>query len=401
MCTCFESYLSEKDVAVPTSAHCSIHIKLDTAATRCCRLRLTLPSEQCVKSILAATAARSGGTCTEAELFLPVAEFKRVLRLKAKKVPKEGIHIECCPAGGPRELLDVLFKAAYDSDDGPVSTLLPAGQVALKAMDISLRPTNKKVRGIFATPKLTTAMVAANSMPGMGMGMGGMNMMANPHMGMMAMHGMPAASSTQGLMQRMKQQQDLASQHGGLNNLQTFSPGAGGSTGTAAMTDPKPGHGAAAMQSGEKRNRDEGRSLHLQARLDTNQALEEATKVSDALDNRKNGGQGKRTAEEFEEVAKPKGKAKAKAKSESKPKAKAQPKSILKKPAAHAAGREYWASLPLVQALRLQQVQVQTGLLPQLFLKPFCHEGQENVPSVPPFAHTREATSSMHADGSA
>ena len=102
MCTCFESYLSEKDVAVPTSAHCSIHIKLDTAATRCCRLRLALPSEQCVKSILAAIAARSGGTCTEAELFLPVAEFKRVLRLKAKKVPKEGIHIECYPAGDRR-----------------------------------------------------------------------------------------------------------------------------------------------------------------------------------------------------------------------------------------------------------------------------------------------------------
>ena len=71
--------------------------------------------------------------------------------------------------------------------------------------------------------------------------------------------------------------------------------------------------------------------------------------MSDALDNRKNGGQGKRTAEEFEEVAKPKGKAKAKAKSESKPKAKAQPKSILKKPAAHAAGREYRASLPLAK----------------------------------------------------
>ena len=102
MRTCFESYLSEKDVAALTSADCSIHIKLDTAATRCCRLRLTLPSEQSVKSTLAAIAARSGGTCTEAELFLQVAEFERVLRLKAKKVPKEGIHIECYPAGDRR-----------------------------------------------------------------------------------------------------------------------------------------------------------------------------------------------------------------------------------------------------------------------------------------------------------
>ena len=86
-------------------------------------------------------------------------------------------------------------------------------------------------------------------------------------------------------------------------------------------------------------------------------------------------------AEKFEEVAWPKGKAKAKAKatakamakSESKPKAKAQPKSILKKPTAHAAGREYWAS-------RLQQVQVQPGLLPQLFLKPFATRDKKMFP---------------------
>ena len=52
---------------------------------------------------------------------------------------------------------DVLFKAAYDDNDGPVTTLLPAGQVALKAMDISLRPTNKKVRRIFATSNKATS----------------------------------------------------------------------------------------------------------------------------------------------------------------------------------------------------------------------------------------------------
>ncbi|CAE7884320.1 unnamed protein product, partial [Symbiodinium necroappetens] len=174
MATSFESYLSENDVQV-LGSDASIGIKLDCVATRCCRLRLTLPSEQCVKSILAAVAARSGGTCTEAELFLQVAEFKR---------------------------------AAYDENDGPVTTLLPAGQVALKAMDISLRPTNKKVRGIFGTPnKATSAMVpAANGMGGM---MGGMNPgMMGGMAGMMGMCGMPAASSMFGLMQWMKQQQE-------------------------------------------------------------------------------------------------------------------------------------------------------------------------------------------------
>ena len=144
-----------------------------------------------------------------------MAEFTRVIRLKAKKVPKEGIHVERYPAAGPRELPDVLFKAAYDDNDGPVTTLLPAGRVALKAMDISLRPTNKKVRGIFATSnKATSAMVPANGMGGMNPGnpgiMGGMA-------GMMGMCGMPAASSMFGLMQWMKQQQE-AMQSAGLNN---------------------------------------------------------------------------------------------------------------------------------------------------------------------------------------
>ena len=154
--TSFESYLSENDVQV-LGSYAGIGIKLDCVKIRCCRLRLTLPSEQCFKSILAAVAARSGGTCTEAQLFLQVAEFTRVIRLKARKVPKEGIHVERYPAAGPRELPDVLFKAAYDDNDGPVTTLLPAGQVALKAMDISLRPTNKKVRRIFATSNKATS----------------------------------------------------------------------------------------------------------------------------------------------------------------------------------------------------------------------------------------------------
>ncbi|CAE7599769.1 unnamed protein product [Symbiodinium sp. CCMP2592] len=326
LCSSFESYLSEKDVEVLTSVS-SIHIKLDTAASRCCRLRLTLPSEQCVKSILAAIAARSGGTCTEAELFLQVGEFKRVLRLKAKKVPKEGIHIETYPVGGPRELPDVLFKAAYDAEDGPVSTLLPAGQVALKAMDISLRPTNKKVRGIFATPKASTAMVPANSMSMPGMHMGGMNMMVNPYMqGMMGMHGMPHASSMQGLMQWMKQQQDLATQQGGLQNLQIFAPGTGSSSGSqqppssstpacaqqlcSSTQAQQPSSSTQAQQpsSSTQAQQPENGESGIETKpadpfafqLDTTQALEEATKVSDALDNRKTGGQGKRTADEFE-----------------------------------------------------------------------------------------------------
>ncbi|CAE7346527.1 unnamed protein product [Symbiodinium sp. CCMP2592] len=326
LCSSFECYLSEKDVEVLTSDS-SIHIKLDTAASRCCRLRLTLPSEQCVKSILAAIAARSGGTCTEAELFLQVGEFKRVLRLKAKKVPKEGIHIETYPVGGPRELPDVLFKAAYDAEDGPVSTLLPAGQVALKAMDISLRPTNKKVRGIFATPKASTAMVPANSMSMPGMHMGGMNMMVNPYMqGMMGMHGMPHASSMQGLMQWMKQQQDLATQQGGLQNLQIFAPGTGSSSGSqqppssstpacaqqlcSSTQAQQPSSSTQAQQpsSSTQAQQPENGESGIETKpadpfafqLDTTQALEEATKVSDALDNRKTGGQGKRTADEFE-----------------------------------------------------------------------------------------------------
>ncbi|CAE7201964.1 unnamed protein product [Symbiodinium sp. CCMP2592] len=326
LCSSFESYLSEKDVEVLTSDS-SIHIKLDTAASRCCRLRLTLPSEQCVKSILAAIAARSGGTCAEAELFLQVGEFKRVLRLKAKKVPKEGIHIETYPVGGPRELPDVLFKAAYDAEDGPVSTLLPAGQVALKAMDISLRPTNKKVRGIFATPKASTAMVPANSMSMPGMHMGGMNMMVNPYMqGMMGMHGMPHASSMQGLMQWMKQQQDLATQQGGLQNLQIFAPGTGSSSGSqqppssstpacaqqlcSSTQAQQPSSSTQAQQpsSSTQAQQPENGESGIETKpadpfafqLDTTQALEEATKVSDALDNRKTGGQGKRTADEFE-----------------------------------------------------------------------------------------------------
>ena len=40
----------------------------------------------------------------------------------------------------------------------------------------------------------------------------------------------------------MKQQQDLASQHGGLNNLQTFSPGAGGSSSSTPAQQPCSGN---------------------------------------------------------------------------------------------------------------------------------------------------------------
>ena len=150
-------------------------------------------------------------------------------------------------------------------------------------------------------------MVVANSMPGMGMGMGGMNMMANPYMGMMAMHGMPAASSTQGLMQWMKQQQDLASQQcGGLNNLQIFCPGAGGSSSSTPAQQPCSGNnmvdngqGAAAgqtqsqamvqQQCSPEKNEIETKADPFTFKLDTDQALEEATKVSDALDDRKTG----------------------------------------------------------------------------------------------------------------
>ena len=142
---------------------------------------------------------------------------------------------------------------------------------------------------------------------GMGMGMGGMNMMANPYMGMMAMHGMPAASSTQGLMQWMKQQQDLASQQcGGLNNLQIFCPGAGGSSSSTPAQQPCSGNnmvdngqGAAAgqtqsqamvqQQCSPEKNEIETKADPFTFKLDTDQALEEATKVSDALDDRKTG----------------------------------------------------------------------------------------------------------------
>ena len=101
--TSFESYLSENDVQV-LGSYAGIGIKLDCVKIRCCRLRLTLPSEQCVKSILAAVAARSGGTCTEAQLFLRWPSSQELFSLKAKKVPKEGIHVERYPAAGPREL---------------------------------------------------------------------------------------------------------------------------------------------------------------------------------------------------------------------------------------------------------------------------------------------------------
>ena len=228
---------------------------------------------------------------------------------------------------------NVLFKAAYDENDGPVNTLLPAGQVALKAMDISLRPTNKKVRGIFGTPnKATSAMVpAANGMGGM---MGGMNPgMMGGMAGMMGMCGMPAASSMFGLMQWMKQQQE-AMQSGGLNNLQIFSPGGGSSSSTPACptnTEPVDKQGGAAtgqtqsqqvalvQQHGspaKEENKPDPFTFNLP--VAGGEALQEATKVSDALDQRKHGENGKRTADEFEEDGEKKGKAKAKAKAKGK-----------------------------------------------------------------------------------
>ena len=80
-------------------------VKMDVLATRCVRLKLTLPSESSIKMIVASGLSWSNAV-SDADHYMNV--LKRLLHSKRKPVPKAGLHLTEYP-GHPRELPQELF----------------------------------------------------------------------------------------------------------------------------------------------------------------------------------------------------------------------------------------------------------------------------------------------------
>ena len=153
----FQPFLSTRDVHV-LRGEASMSVKMDVLATRCVRLKLTLPSENGIKMIVASGLSWSNAV-SDADRYMNVLEFKRLLHSKRKPVPKAGLHLTEYP-GHPRELPQELFLQAYDKDDPPAADEAASPLRVQEEVDgIAVRGTSKKVRHLFNTGGTSSALV--------------------------------------------------------------------------------------------------------------------------------------------------------------------------------------------------------------------------------------------------
>ena len=152
----FQPFLSTRDVHV-LRGEASVSVKMDVLATRCVRLKLTLPSENGIKMIVASGLSWSNAV-SDADRYMNVLEFKRLLHSKRKPVPKAGLHLTEYP-GHPRELPQELFLQAYDKDDPPAADEAASPLRVQEEVDgIAVRGTSKKVRHLFNTGGTSSAL---------------------------------------------------------------------------------------------------------------------------------------------------------------------------------------------------------------------------------------------------
>ena len=153
----FQPFLSTRDVHV-LRGEASMSVKMDVLATRCVRLKLTLPSENGIKMIVASGLSWSNAV-SDADRYMNVLEFKRLLHSKRKPVPKTGLHLTEYP-GHPRELPQERFLQAYDKDDPPAADEAASPLRVQEEVDgIAVRGTSKKVRHLFNTGGTSSALV--------------------------------------------------------------------------------------------------------------------------------------------------------------------------------------------------------------------------------------------------
>ena len=158
----FRSYLSRKDVEAIQSEATNLS-KMDALAARCCRLRLTLPTEPSVRVIVAAGLA-GGATCSDEERHIQVLNFKRLLRQKREKLSKSEVHVVNYPAR-PHDLPAELLRSAYDQDDPPAeSQTLEVARLEEEMQGIAVRGTSKKVRHLFGRSGSSNALALPAAM---------------------------------------------------------------------------------------------------------------------------------------------------------------------------------------------------------------------------------------------
>ena len=394
----FEHFLSVKDIEI-LGGPSNNTLKLECLASRCCRLRLVCPTEPSVRAILAAGVAHGAQLGSPSESYAHTVTFKKTLKQKAKKVSKAGIHLLHYP-GSIDELPAELRSEAYDAEDPPcpVQNLSPAN-VHKASSELVIRGSDKRVRG---------------SAMAMG-GFGSMMQLQQPFSNPMQMGGMPDPASGMTMMgwirgmQAMQQMMQTAQNPDGmLQNLHIFKP-----TGSQSSSMGQVQQQASASASGQVAQQPSALASGLPSASATAQAseqlvsasasanavpasasqgaafiqtelvedenvIEQATKVSDALDKKK--GENNRASKSFKEVPSIQAKSKGKGKNKGKGQGKGQLKSILKngqqkagkpmkKPAAIAVAkakaataaktpatgtREYYAQLPLKRKLQLR-----------------------------------------------
>ena len=225
----FEPYLSVKDIQA-LEAGDNIHVKLDVLACRCIKLKLSCPSESSCRAILAAGLSRAGCDVGAVDSYANKQLFKRLLKSKAKSLPKNCFHLEHYPASPdqlPAELLD-----AYSAEDHACTVQMQSPEkVQAASAAIVLRGSSKKIRGNMPMGAMGSAMQSwsgqaasssNNSMPFNMMGMPGMQ---QPGMTMMGM-----LNTMNTMMQKFMQDQKQADP---IPNMQYMAPG-GSNMGAAA-----------------------------------------------------------------------------------------------------------------------------------------------------------------------
>ena len=386
--TSFEHFLSCKDIQI-LGGESNNTLKLECLASRCSRLRLVCPSEPSVRAILAAGVAHGANLGSHSESYAHSVTFKKILKQKVKQVSRQGTHLLHYP-GSIDELPAELRSQAYDADDPPcpIEKLSPAN-VHKASSELVIRGSDRRVRGCGMGGGGSMMQLQQPFSNPMQFGMG---MMPDPSSGMTMMgwiRGMQA-------MQQMMQQQQ--NPEGMLQNLQLFKPAGSQSSGSGQVPQPASAlaTGGAAMQAStlstgqvaepstsataqvaqssasksgqvvpasgtEVAPGQAPTTKTVQLELDEDDAvLDQATKVSDALDNKK--GESTRTSKSFKQEgnqakSKGKGQGKGKGKGKGKKLGKAGNGKVLKKPSAKAPApgtREYYAALPLKKKLELR-----------------------------------------------
>ena len=132
----FHKYLSRADIELLADSSRSLADKLDQIACRLVKIRLWLPSEQCVKNVMKACLV--AGLKLDASNHVPfIKSLKQSLKKKIASQPKDIVLPNPMP-DDPRHLPQEIFQDAYDVLDPPVDV----SEGLCMTMDVASRTTN-------------------------------------------------------------------------------------------------------------------------------------------------------------------------------------------------------------------------------------------------------------------